>query len=80
MEMSGLGMCHPDYYGPALVTEGAGTFTQPPAGSHITPNPYANEIELSGSRGLRGATPFGLAVLGFGLAFAGVLGYSLWKR
>ncbi len=40
-------------------------------------NPYATESKLEG---LRGTMRWDLLILGFGVAFAGVLGYSLYKR
>jgi len=87
--LGGLGVCPPGHYGPAIMLPGA---VQTPAANvpQATPieskpaSPYANEVELNGLRAarmLRGLSGFrwDLLLLGFGAAFAGVLGYTFYR-
>lgn len=73
-----LGECAPGYFGPAVMLPGSAPVPQPLAGRFIAYNPYASEARLTGLRG--STSSLGLFVLTLGLGFAGVLGYSLWKR
>ena len=74
---NGLGVCPPGYY---TADSGAILPSSTPATAPQAFNPYATESTLSG-RGLRGSSPrWDLLLLGFGVAFAGMLGYSLLKR
>lgn len=81
--MNGLGVCPPGYYGQDIMLPGAVSFGPPPTGSSVVAvNPYGTESKLSGSPMLRGlgAVRWDYMIFAFGLAFAGVLGYSLYKR
>jgi hypothetical protein len=71
--VSGLGVCQPGHYGPAIMLPGSAPTPMPLAGTHWMP--YATESRLSGS-GIR----WDLFALTLGLGFAGVLGYALYRR
>lgn len=80
--MNGLGVCPPGWYGDAIMLPGATKLrfddvTPSGPSENVAVIPYGTESKLAG---LRGTTPWGMLVLGFGVAFAGVLGYALYKR
>lgn len=84
MQLSGLGVCPPGHYGPAVMLPGA--VNLPAAAgpqAQVTVNPYGTESKLSGCVGCSLKGPSGvrwdLTLLGFGLAFAGMLGYAFYR-
>ena len=73
---TGLGVCQPGYYGPAIMLPGSAPPPMPLAGAHATHwMPYADPALLRGA-GIR----WDLFALTLGLGFAGVLGYALYRR
>ncbi len=81
--MNGLGVCPPGWYGEAIMLPGAAKLrfddvvASGPPQQAVAMIPYGTESKLAG---LRGTTPWGMLVLGFGAAFAGVLAYSMWRK
>lgn len=78
-DLRGLGVCPPGYYGQDIMLPGAanmGPAPTPGGGPQQALNPYATESKLEGLRGVR----WDYIVGAFGVAFAGVLGFALWKR
>lgn len=91
-ELSGLGVCPPGHYGPAIMLPGGPgtvlttTSTMPSAApapsmapARVVWSPYGTESKL---RGLHGVTRlrWDLFALMLGLGFAAVIGYALVKR
>lgn len=81
MQLGGLGVCPPGYYGEQIMLPGTvSSFAPASAGQVIATNPYATESRLSGPT-LRGVNiRWDFTLLAFGVAFAGVLGYSLYRK
>jgi hypothetical protein len=71
---TGLGVCQPGHYGPAVMLPGSAPPPMPLAGAQYW-MPYADPALLRGA-GIR----WDLFALTLGLGFAGVLGYALYRR
>ncbi len=78
--INGLGTCPPGYYGAAIMLPGAHAGAMQPQGGAQMPevvNPYGTEAKLSG---LGVSTiRWDLLIMGFGVAFAGLLGFAFYK-
>ena len=79
-----LGVCPPGYYGQNIMLPGAANFGPPAAARQqqvVAVNPYGTESKLSGPTLLGlGTVRWDYMIFAFGLAFAGVLGYAIFRK
>jgi hypothetical protein len=76
MQMNGLGICPPGYFGPPSSARFTPSSTAHGSQTVTTVNPYGTESKLAGLGQTSRAPLFALA---FGLAFVSVVGFALYK-